>query len=658
MATVRLMLCLAATMLSGTNAWAQSSPQLDEFEKAMAAADQNRAADLLDEIAAARRWPGGALRPDPLLSALVGRYYLLSGEARFARAYLEQAHGDGLPADLRAPTTIALAAAEERVGDRRAALSSLRALAGAALTADQHRTAQLAEARMVIVEDPLAALKIASAVTGAAGNGAERWEAELLIAQAHALRGERDAAEAAANRAWASAATAPVADLAPMRVALQRAALAAGRNDRDTLLAMLNLAKASSAGVDSTIVAYLPLCGEAGILPGDHVTFAVYGDAQHGHALAAVAASRAEIVAPFFDSLAGRALFEPEDRSPSGTVFTVRCGTVPSAAFDFPVRRDRWSEWFASRGLTFSFNFGPSLDDINALSSQIAAIEQRYGQDNAFLIPLRLSLKDQLLARAATEGDVEEWQVNDLNQKAMTAMRAIGSATGLVPTEEQEREQRAADHATSVQAAAASYRRAAKSRVETSPDDDAYSYAMEWFGGDTDLPTDQQMAVVDALFKRFKGRKNDPRRTALLMRMAEIQDGKEDHKAARASRRMAGAPDDLCVSAEDPPMLQDGSIMDQAYPHDAMRYMLKGVSILEYAIDPAGRVEAPRLLLSSPATLFDAVAIGEIGKFRFTPARAGQAHGCRGKLQRVIWNLPEREEPAMPRFREPSTTAT
>ena len=151
----------------------------------------------------------------------------------------------------------------------------------------------------------------------------------MLASQAHSLLGDRVAALAAADRAWALAPALPEQQFAPLRAALLRAGLAAAASDRSQLLAMLNLAGASEVEMKGEIRTYLPTCGEGGLTPADHATFAAYGADLEWERLMPVAASRPAAVAPFVRALGGRQLLNRSRQAPGGLVVTVRCRTTP-----------------------------------------------------------------------------------------------------------------------------------------------------------------------------------------------------------------------------------------------------------------------------------------------------------------------------------------
>jgi hypothetical protein len=472
-----------------------------------------------------------------------------------------------------------------------------------------------------------------------------RWEADLIEAQAHALSGDAVAAKAAADRAWSGAADAPADQLAPLRVGLQRAGLAAARGDQDGLLAMLNAVGASVTGLDKAAGNGLPVCGGA-LRPDDWVIFAVYTGTTPEQILMPVAASAPHAILPFYDALAGRSLLSTISAAPSGTVFTARCRSFLSADWT-PVRRDPEPsvEWMAQRSLIIPAFHDASLEGVNTLSAEIDALASKYPK-SPLLIPLRLELATRLTMRSSKEGDVQEWQVTEAQNKAFEAVREIGGADGFAPPAWLAASQKvAAASATSPEEWLRLHRVQTMRLIPELPEDIGLALASEWLEQDVDLPGETRLEVVETLLRRLAGQPSDPRRVALLMRKGAVLQTLGDGAAARATFQAAGAPASLCSAYDTEPKLVSMDITDDDYPVAAIRHSIEGVTVVEENVSADGAVSGHRIILSAPSTIFDPVVAREVKAFKLDPPRrAGKVRACQGLVQRILWKLPPREQ--------------
>ncbi|HEX4739422.1 MAG TPA: energy transducer TonB [Allosphingosinicella sp.] len=646
----------AAALVAAEPPAPPSATQIAAFESAMAGADYHHARRVAEDMVLARRRVRAPLGADPLLNGLLGRLALAEGEAPSALGYLEHADGSGVPERQRTASRLALAAAREQVGDVSGAMAALDSLRGETLAASEEETATIERARLLLASDPSAAIRIAQPL-------AERgWEAETIIAQAQSLLGNAAAARDAAERAWTAAARALPQDYAPLRVALVRAVLAAAAGDRAAEAAMLNAGVVAGSRVEGALVDFLPVCGERGVTPADSATFVLFEGSNGADEIRPVAATRPAVVAAFLDALAGRNLLEHDGDGPGGTLITVRCRPFVDGNYDIPPRvPDPWSAWTAEHGLYEEPASAGSLDDINALSAELDATLRSVGDDDPRLIPLRTQLARWLAARAGQEGDVEEWQVTELQRKAGAAIARLGG-DGLYASDQDRATAKAIETASTPEEGAHLYRAAMLARTATLPLDQAYTEARVWLANDKDLPDEMKRQVVEALLKRFDPKSPDLRRRALLVRLGRIQkDG--DIKAARASWSAAGVAGNICFALDDGPRVQDHSITDQDYPGDALEFAIEGKTVLDLTIGPDGRIEATRLLLSTPAPIFDAAIAAKLPGFKISPpVSGGKPRACRGFIQTIQWKMPDRdqdrEDRDVPPFRAPEKNAT
>jgi hypothetical protein len=642
---------LAALLASA--APAQNGEEIARLEAALQADDQNQSAILLDELGRQRRPKDGRPRVDPLLYGLQGRLALARGAPVLAIELLRHADADEVPPAQRAAARLALLLAQERVGDRSGAAATLARLKSEPIPAADRPAVALAELRLQLVDRPLAALAGAQGI--AAGLSArDRWEADLIEAQALALTGSVAAAQTAADRAWAGSAQAPAARLAPLRVGLQRAGIAAQRGDRDALIAMLNAVGGSISEIDKNLADGLPECDGA-IGPDDWVTFAAYTGTTREQILVPLAASRPGAVVPLYDALAGRTLLSTVSPAPSGTIFTARCRAWLASDWR-PVdrRADPGTRWLIERGLLEPAAHDTSLDSINALSAEIEALNGQH-PGSPLLIPLQLEMSWRLTVRAMAENDVQEWQVVQARNDAFQAMRKLGAGVGVVPPVWLD------DSLKAIGAAGSPEEQQRLSRIQAFrllaelPDELAYVFTTDWLARDVDLPGESRLRITEILLGRDADRGGDPRRAALLTRKGQLLRNAGDQAGARAAFRTAGVPEDLCSTYDAEPKLASMDINDEDYPVTAMNSAIAGVSVLESDVAADGKVARHRLILSAPSLLFDQTIAREVKAFQLElPRRNGKVRACRGLLQRIVWKLPDApDEWQAPSFLEP-----
>jgi hypothetical protein len=656
---MKSVLAAAAAALAAGAAFAAPPPAaapadpVGAFEAAMAKDDSEGAARAIDPLIDARRRKDMPLRPDPLLSGLVGRMYLPHAPGA-AEAFLAFADGPGVPPRQRALAGLGLAAAREAQGETDAALAALAKVDPAELTAEERGRVAVARARLLLTRDPAAARAAAAAVQEA---GPALWEAELVAAEAASLLGDPAAARAAAARAWAAAGEARPQDYAPVRVAAVRAALAAAAGDTQGSLAMLNAAGAARAAFTARIAELLPVCGEAGLTGADEATFAVVAGPERLPQLIPVAASRPLAARRLFDALAGAAVVSEVSEGLIGDTLRVRCRTAPSAAWDPPARGpEPVSTWFASRGLYATLRNGDAEALINDIGNDVERLSASLGDDHPALIPLHFRLAELLRLRAQESGDVEAWQVERLLSKAAAGMAATGGAEGLYETDAQRQEDRRAAAATDFEQGLALVRAVALKRLGEMAAPYAYPFLMGWLGKDKTLPDATKRLAIETVAKGIADPADPRRRTLDLLRLR--LDAKSDPAAAARDRRALALPPDVCAGADADIDVKSHPFTDETYAAEALRYSLQGASAMELTLDAGGRVTGHRILVSAPAGLFDEEIAKAAPVMELTPpVFAGKPRGCRGYVQTVTWKMPP-AEPApsvlqAPQYRQP-----
>lgn len=616
---------------------AQEAADLASYRAAVARDDLETASKIVDALVEARRPADAVLRSDPVLNAVVGRLFTQRGDAQAGRTYLMRATPSALPAELRIDTLFALAETQERMGDSDACIATLAKLDSENLGPDDQRRLVYAKARLALITDPSRASLLTQSALTAAARPQDRWEGEFILGATKALNGDLPAARAAADRAWSAAVHAPASAFAPARVALLRAAVAP---DRDNRIAMYSVAGAAEHQIDSWLVNLLPICG-GGLSPSDFVTFAVYKGWSGGPALLPVRASRPAVIAAFHAPFGNRTLFDAAPPSGGGTLVTMRCRSMVSAAYDVaPPAVSPVNDWMAERGLYPWMSPTVTLDTINAAAAKLDELEARYGKTSPRLLPAIANLGRNLAVRSITEGDVDAARIAQLQSRGREILRAAGAPEILLTTESEEAMRRAIASSDDEARALAGWRKLVAARIEGLPLIVAYSDALGWFRNDTGLPLAEKRRVINLLLARFADRPDDPRRRALLVTLAGVDSFEGNHRAAARSLIAAGARPDACALLMEPPKLDETPITSDDYPTDLIRGNLTGYVAFEVGVDVKGRSAAPRLLMSSPGDLFDELTLRKLKAFTFTPGTArGRPATCTGYTSAVRWKL-------------------
>ncbi|HEX8482662.1 MAG TPA: energy transducer TonB [Allosphingosinicella sp.] len=640
----------AALVAASPAAAAEPVPSVAAFEAAMRDRDYRSAARIADSLASRHRLDQREVRPDPLLNGLFGRLYLRRGVASAALPYLRRSDSPDLPAAQRIEAGFALGEAEEAVGEWTAAAATFERLLSLPLDPAQQFGARIGMARVRLADDPAAALAGASALVARAPAG-RRWEAELVSAQALSLLGRRSEADLAAARAWTGSAEAEAAQGAPMRVALVRAGLAAAAGRRQPLMAMLTAANAGINRIDSDVADAVPVCGEGGVTPADHATFAAHTRTDSTQWLAPVAASRPTAAALFRKAIAGRRLLAAVGTPPGGLVFTIRCRTVPSADYVPAQVADPWIRYHADRGLYFTISDGAEPEDIDRISDEIEALAARHGDDHISIVPLRITLLEKLIMRPSTATDPSEPQVAALRRKIAAGLIKAGGAEAFLPDLDALAEIERLAAARSTARSAAAFRAMQERRIARLPPAEAYSALREWLQEDKDLPDADRRRTIDALAARTPGSEGDPVRRALLRRSGALARKAGDTAAADRAFAAAGLPADSCGSAASPPEAAEHGMTDEDYPPEALDPNIEGVTVLELDLGADGRVSGSRIILSAPSLVFDALVESKLPGFRYSPAAdRGRPRACRATSQTIRWRMPEEEAAGPPNF--------
>ena len=92
------------------------------------------------------------------------------------------------------------------------------------------------------------------------------------------------------------------------------------------------------------------------------------------------------------------------------------------------------------------------------------------------------------------------------------------------------------------------------------------------------------------------------------------------------------------VLAAPPPTLSPESCVRPAYPREAIRYELEGITTLRFRLALDGRVAEVRVAKSSGWAMLDEAVVRSLQACRFTPAQAVQAGAAALPVQ-YVWRL-------------------
>lgn len=123
---------------------------------------------------------------------------------------------------------------------------------------------------------------------------------------------------------------------------------------------------------------------------------------------------------------------------------------------------------------------------------------------------------------------------------------------------------------------------------------------------------------------------NGGRGPALLTALAAL--------AASSAFGLAPAAGAAPAARQSTPALSPAACVRPAYPREAIRYELEGITTLRYRLAHDGRVAGVQVLQSSGWGMLDEAVIRSLQACRFTPAQAAQAGGAALPV-RYVWRL-------------------
>lgn len=654
---------IAQPPLGGQPAAAGAAWSFDDaaFRQALAAADYRTAAAITDKLIEERTPSDGQPRQDPLLNAIIGRLLLATQQEPSAFSYLNKVDVRSLPPPMRGETLLSRGKVLETLGQRNDAMTAYRAAANADhSSAALRREAQFGAARQLLVTDPLAArqqlLPLATAP-----NPADLWQAQHLLAIAASLTGDPTAAARLAERAWVDAARAPPSELAPIKVAVLQAGLAALANDRQRQLAMLASANAMGVTRTAELTAQLPVCGRDGVRKGDFVVFGMVVGPYNTNSLIPLGASRTEVVRTFYDRMMGRSLINrSSESSANGTVVTLSCRSALSPDYISNVpRTDPLIDWFVDRGLyPASVKFEATDEAINRMSIRVDALTARFGRDSPLLLAPKWQVLTALESRAAMGDAITPGRIIDLRKELSAGLRRAGAPEWLAQTLELRNELQAmVRSATAPEAAVGEY---LGKQLLVAPFALARSSIREMLINSTGEMPAPLARIVTQLAEQAPASMPPQEKQAWLLTVAKAQKALGHVEEARQTIRNGSLPSDLCAAADEGPKLLEQPFTHEDYPTQLIPADLTGYALVEVEVTNSGRVSGPRMVASMPSGLFDAATMKGLAGFRYQAAtRNGNNVTCTGELQGVTWRLKAPEEFVVPPFLpEPSDETT
>lgn len=634
-----LLLLVAAATLS---AEAPPPTDLDRYEQALSAFHFNEASIVVDKLIHQRVPNDGKPRPDPVLNALIGRIYLAVHHVAEAAIYLDNAPIAELPPSMRAPTALDHARALDLRGDRAAALVAFREAASASQNDDQLRNAQIGIARELLAANPAA---VGNEVLPIASGAPEpqRWAARYLLALSSSLLGDSASARKWADAAWTDAASAPLTDLAPIRVETLRAGLAAAAHDTNSERAMLMASNGLAVSASHSLSAQLPVCGDAGLRQSDFVIFGYVAGPFHTLDLIPIAASRSEAVPPFARNLDGTApIKEVTGDAPIGTVFTVRCRSVVNS--DFVANQndvDPLVAWSVEQGLyPASVSDRSDDEDLKKVEDWIDSLGARFGKDSPLLIMPRAQVMTMLEARAHAGDPVLPGQLADIRTDIATALRHGGAPEWLAASIEFRTEVEHLVQTASGSDPTTEMQGLFRKQLLKEPFSLWRPFLSQELGNiDGEWPASVSQLVIDLNSKTLPSLELRERQ-AWQLTVANALHSMAKHREAQEEVTIAGLPKDICLASDSEPKLLEQHFSYNDYPQDLIAGEQEGAVMFEFGLTPAGAVADPRITYSLPSGLFDQVSRKGFTTVRYTPpTRGGKARACRAVYQPIVWRL-------------------
>lgn len=459
------------------------------------------------------------------------------------------------------------------------------------------------------------------------------------------MAGHEDAGQAALQRAWNAVPAAAAEQGAAARVAADMAVAAGRAANRERLIALLSVDRLNrAANVGQALLSQdVPVCGTAGMTPGDGVAVAFMRLAPPGRPrLALIWASRPTIAAPFLAAIARSPGLEVPDGQASAVV--LRCRTSPSEEYRIKAHLDdQIVRWSTSRGAYPLLNTGETADTAS-LASLLADRERRYGSNSFMLLPVLVRILEPAIAEGMADQGVRK-RAAALSHRMADIITSNGapadivllttlSATGLD----------FAAQNTSMADALAKF----QGLLNQASHDPAVALdtLYEIVNGTTagsQTPSAFRAQLLEQTIAVIRARATaaDRRVSALALRLIAVRREQGDDAAVAALAKTYGFGADLCAVATPPVRFTSSNITADDYPSDLAQTLMQGSTTMEFDIDAKGMAIGPRILVSDPPFAFDTVALAKSGTVSYEPAKTnGVARACRAQVQSIKWQLP------------------
>ena len=627
------------TAAAGANAPADGS----DVEAALAQHNMRAAAIALNRLTEARLPAKDAHQPDPLLDRLYSEFFATSGNPRSAAAMLQRVVADPATPHVDRYRLLLATYQENRAQAADAERLYRQIVDDSKASPATALSARYGLARLKMVDDPIAALAMLTAIDRDTVPVDMAWELDLLIERAALMSGtgQSKVAAAALDRAWQEAPSAPVAAAAVAHVASDRATMAGRAGDRQTLIAMLAVDHSNRQpnAQQHDIVADLPLCGSHGITADDVVVIDVANQPPADRPRATLAwANRPGIAAAFMAATAHSGA--PNVEGGQDATFALRCRTVASDSYTVgnSIEQDV-TGWLSGLGAYSE----PMVDEgggLSSLASKLAARQGRYGPNSPMLLPI---LFETMMPNMINGNDPTE-----AKQEAEDAERILGilqqngapaslSAMWRLVTIGMEV---AAQSKTQNEGQAEAQALMLKLASDPSLSLDTLYTLVQQTTSRAGAPIEFKETALKATLDIFRRRapSGDPRTTAIGLQLQQLLAVSGDMAGAAAAVAGLGVPANACVLSTPGPNYVSSNITSDDYPGDFVFIGMPGASIVEFDLDTSGNAQHGRLLLEDPPYAFNQIALARAPTIRYDPAHFdGKTAGCLGTEQTIRW---------------------
>lgn len=619
-----------------------TQPDGTAVQRALDAHDYRRAGIELNTLIAQRLPASDKSGPDPVLDRLFAEFISATGTPANAIALLLRLNAQpGLKN--RGHYQLLLATAQEDTGQFAEAERLYRSVsADRDAPAEDRTSSTIGFARLRMMTSPDEAI---AALQATQPLPAQAWEVDLQRARAEALAGRDDAAQASTQRAWAEAPMAGAEQGAAARVASDMMVAAGRKGDRRRLIAMLavdRLNRGISTGQE-VLSADVPVCGSAGITPGDSVAVEFLRQAPPGRPrFSLVWASRAGIAAAFLEGVARDPDFRVQDGQATAVVLKCRLG----AADNYQVRADLDDQilsWSTSRGAYPLLDTGDETDT-SSLASLLAERERRYGSTSVMLLPVLVRIMGPTVA-SGMDNQEARTRAAALSHRVANIIAANGGPADMILLSALSTTALdVAAQSKSIAAAQAEFQTLLSQAARNSAVSlDTLFMVVSNAAAYAQAPSALRVQLLEQTIAVLRAHvpTTDPRLRALGLRLLSVRREQGDSAAVADLIKQFDFAPDLCSVAVPPVRFTSSNITADDYPQDLVQTLLQGRTMLELSISAAGTATGARVLVSDPPFAFDAVALAKSSTLTYEPAKTdGVPRSCRAQVQPIRWQLP------------------